>query len=630
MFYLDRYRKQIGGRFSGFLLLSIVLSFAFWGVSNYFTTPRKGSKPTYVNGQMIQPDRVRLFYDQYRAKYNKKNQFTKNELNNLFEKFLSDKGILTYAYQHGFDFSPNLIASKLVKEAEQYYHQRLDVSSYKQLQSKSPFSEGARLDSIQDQLMQDYLLNGIEKTNFILPEEWKHWHQYLGQSREIMYARLHPDSFIHAVKINPKKVLTYYQQHHSDFMQQERVKLAYIVFRPVNIQNTLHPSEKVLYDFYLKHDTFHGNPQYQVNLNYLIPGPEKMSEQDLAAFTTHTSDPNFNTFILKHEKKIQLKKHFKKKWLALSELPNVFHKQLGSGLPPGTHLLMQDSKHPDQWYQLSVLAIKRNLRAHYDHNRARIKRAWMQEEVTQQFAQRLDEIADWSFEHNGDLSKTAEQFHLKLKTSPWLEKGQLDQSSIFYQNDIQKLIFSDDFIHNQWTSEPKTLTSGAVILFHLIDHQSPKVKPFSTVQAQIVTHLKQLRSKQYVHHLKDKFLEAFKEHQPIDQMVHDLHLSWKTKTVYAYSLLESSHIKNTTAYWLSQFAFKLPANNGSAQVFELPLHDDGVYWVVALKQINMPVNDSSPSGSLDRFKKYLQQLWGQIDLNRYGRYALQHATFRFD
>lgn len=231
MFYLDRYRKQIGGRFSGILLLSIVLSFAFWGVSNYFTSPRKGSKPTYVNGQMIHPDRVRLFFDQYRAKYNKKSQFTQNEQDNLFEQFLSDKGILTYAYQHGFNFSPDLVASTLVKQAERYMHHRLDVASYKQLQSKSPFSEAARLDAVQDQLMQDYLLNGIEKTNFILPEEWQHWHRYLGQSRRIMYARLHPDAFIHQIKINPKKVLNYYQQHHSEFMQNERVQLQYIVFR---------------------------------------------------------------------------------------------------------------------------------------------------------------------------------------------------------------------------------------------------------------------------------------------------------------------------------------------------------------------------------------------------------------
>jgi peptidyl-prolyl cis-trans isomerase D len=633
MFYLDRYRKQIGGRFSGVLLLAIVLSFAFWGVSNYFTTAQKSNRPARVNGQTIYPDRVHLFYDQYKSVVNKKEPFTVAERNQLFQKFLADKAILSYSYEHGFDFLPNLSASMLIKQTEKRYHVTLDATTYKRLQSRSAFSETARLDSIQDQLMKQYLIQGIEKTNFVLPGEWQDWHNYLGQTRDIVYTRLHPDAFNESMTVDPKQVDQYYQLHKLDFMQQERVRLQYVVFRPIDVENTLHPSEQTLYDYYLKQPSLQGKPVYQVNLKYIEPdlNPVKpLKKKQLDEIVLSVSDPDFIHFFNENKRNLSVVDVFTKKWVNVSDLPSIFRKIQSSDLGLGAQIVLNDPLHQKRWYQLKILSVKHNLRDHYHHHRTRIKQAWLQQQVNQQFAERQDEIADWIFEHNGDLSATADHFHLQLKTSAWLEKGAIDPNSVFHEDSIQKLIFSDDFKHNHWTSEPQTLSSGGIVLFRLVDHKEPQVKPFSTVSNQIAMRLKQDQAKQHVNVIKKRILNAFKKHYSIDKIARDLHLSWKSKTIFAYSLFEPSGISDNAPNWLNQYAFQLPSYAGAGAVFQTKKTNSGVYWVVAIKQINPTGKKSSSPLSLDRFKRYLKNVWGRVDLDRYSQYALKHSTFRFD
>lgn len=629
MFYLDRYRKQLSSRFSAILLVSIILSFAFWGVSNYFLSPHKAGQDFLVNAQAVSSDRVHLMYSDYQKQNGLKKPLTAQDNERLFQRFLQEKAVTTYSHQHGFVFSPRLLASVLLKETADQFSQPLNGLTYQHFKQMNPFSESALLDQAQDQLIKQYLFEGIARSNFILPKEWKAWANYLGQSRSILYFTIHSDVFLNKMKASQEGVHAYYQAHQKAFMQGKRARLRYVLLRHIDLAHAVKPSEKALYDYYMAHESFHGEPKHQLTLTALdVHEGAGSAEKDFKPFRLAAiEDSDFSSFLKQNKQHIRVQMLKNKAWSLKRDLPAAVRRAHGAW-DAGADFVVQDLSNPNRWYHVHVFSVHRDLQAHYRQNKQRIRSALIQEEVAKRFAERQDQIGDWAYEHDGDLTALSKFFNLPLHETKWLEQGRVAPQAIFHMPALQKMIFSDDFMTKNWTSEPQTLASGDVVLFRVIDHQDATVKPLTQVHHMVERHVKQAESKRYVQMQVARLRAAFKRGDSLDKIKKMSDFSWKKRTVYAYSLFDQGALKHKLLHRLTRFAFELPPLSGSGAVFKSDTGDDA-YWVVALQRVHSGDMHAPTPNTMERFKKYLRNLWGKLDFRWYQQHALAQTHFDF-
>lgn len=231
---LQSIRQHIQGWVAGVIIAVVALTFALWGIQNYLGGGDGKKKPVaHVGGEAITSGDFMRYYQQvvqaqpsYMNLIPADKQILKQQ---ILAEMIEQKALLMALKQSGFSVSDAQIRSLIMKEPLFQQGGQFSLERFQQILSANGLSEEGYAERLKQQLVMAQLQDGLESSAFVTSRELESSYQLLNQKRDFGYFIVPAHRFLSEVKPTEQALKDYYHQHAVEWMQPERVSIAYLL-----------------------------------------------------------------------------------------------------------------------------------------------------------------------------------------------------------------------------------------------------------------------------------------------------------------------------------------------------------------------------------------------------------------
>lgn len=253
-------RDKTQGVTTWVIIIVICVSFAMFGISNYFVSDGKQDKVASVNGKPVTLAMLKYAYQQLLQQHQLAEQLlTDGEAQGYREialqQLIQQTVLVQAAEAQGFLITDKEILDLLTQIPELQQDGRYVPERLQQMLQAIGMTQSQFFQSIRQKLLMTQVQESWYQSSFVLPNEVQRYRSLYYQTRDLQYVVIPKDDFIteaSKVQFDQQSIEGFYQAHIAEYRQPATVKLAYVLL-PVNDK-----------DFTLKSDQL-------VNLSYESP-----------------------------------------------------------------------------------------------------------------------------------------------------------------------------------------------------------------------------------------------------------------------------------------------------------------------------------------------------------------------
>ncbi|WP_133406440.1 peptidylprolyl isomerase [Parashewanella tropica] len=497
---LEKIREGSQGVIAKTILILVILSFAFAGVSSYLGSKTEVAAAT-VNGDEISKAELEQLYQ------NERNRL-QQQLGEMFDTLASNDGYLKSVKQSVLE---RLVAQKLVDQAAANLNLTVSDAQVKQAILSEPafqtdghfdndrfqavlrqlgyqpaaFSESMRVDMTRRQLIE--ALIGSE---FALKSEAKNIAEIQGQSRDIRYAIVDAEPYKANIAVTDAQVKEYYDQNTSQFVRPEQVSLDYVELNASDFANNIKVTAEDAKAYYDEHKNQYQTTEKRLPAHILIPFGDDEAKAKVkieaikkeldngADFAELAKKDSQDTFSAKNGGKLD--------WYEQGVMDPAFDDALFklkkgqvSGIVKtefGFHLIKLLDEKPVETQQFEAV-------------KADIEKELKQRKADDQFYSLQQKLADTSYEVPDTLEDAAKAVDAKVMHTALFSRANPPVSL----NDpkVIKAAFSEQVLDQGMNSDVIELGNNHVIVLRVNEHKAAGTKSFDEVKSDIVARIKQ-------------------------------------------------------------------------------------------------------------------------------------------
>ncbi|MES2205007.1 MAG: SurA N-terminal domain-containing protein [Pseudomonadota bacterium] len=493
--FLQNMREKTQSWVAYVIVALLILSFALWGISSYFSSgPERGPAAT-VGGEEIPYTNFVSAYHRFLqdaqaqggAYTPEQEQYAKRlVLKSLVERV----AILQYINKVGFAVDQQQIDAALMAVPLFSEQGEFSPALFKRFLLANGLSAQQFIADFSTKMMMAQWDEGIRITGFSTPLELANIVSLLKQKRTIVYG---------VIKANTKglpSVTTaeaedYYQDHQQDYLTPERVKIAYIKLSLSDVIKSLHPTEKDLITYYAQNSAHYDVPErWQVNM-ITQHSPTSATQAELAQQQTVWLEANNLSAEVKNA---LLQTAIKATTPAFKTSENTYIVY---------QLLKHQSAENKQYYQV----------------KNKVQTAYLEEQANKKWAQMLEEMANLSYEHPDSLDPLAEKFNQKIELSNFFSHDYDGKTGIESNAEVITAAFSDDVLSGGNNSDVIKLDNGkTALVLRAVNSVAAHEQAFSEVQAAIKETLLNQQAVQRAKESAERVQHALESGEPIEKI----------------------------------------------------------------------------------------------------------------
>jgi len=255
---LQSIKEHTQGWIAGVIVSLLILSFALWGISSYFTGGSANQAVVEVDGVKITSMQLSAAYERMRRQAEMQtgtNSFGRNTDINLKQEALQgliDTQVLKQAsINQGFYISTSQVDRFVESMPEFQVDGKFSVARLQQILAAVLYTPSEFLDLIKVSLLIDQPKIGTLLSSFSLPVEVSESISLINQEREIEYVVL-PFSQLknQATKVSDQESQSYYDEHKNDFKNPDTVTVSYLKLSMDDLAKKIKASDKELELFF--------------------------------------------------------------------------------------------------------------------------------------------------------------------------------------------------------------------------------------------------------------------------------------------------------------------------------------------------------------------------------------------
>ena len=277
---LEKIREGSQGVIAKTILVLVIFSFAFAGVSSYLGSSTEVPAAT-VNGEEISQNELEQAYQNERGRM-------KQQLGDLFDSLAANDNYLQSIKRSVLE---RLIAEKLTDQAAKSLGLRVSNDQIKQAivaetafqtdgvfdneryqavirqigYNPATFSEMMRVDMTRRQL-----IASVVGTDFVLEGEVKQYADVEGQTRNIRYKLIEAAPFLESITISDEEAQAYYDQNLGQFVSPELVSLEYIELSAAELAKNIQVTEQEVRAEYEAQQSLYLTPEKRLAAHILL------------------------------------------------------------------------------------------------------------------------------------------------------------------------------------------------------------------------------------------------------------------------------------------------------------------------------------------------------------------------
>lgn len=493
---LSDIKKKSTGWIGSFIIAVLALLVCLSGMQYYLTSSRKDAVVVTIDDHDITQGSLDRIYQVNKASFeNGPNAagLTQSELaslkHDLLEMLIDNQLKLNYAHKSGMQV-PAVVRDMYVSSQEAFKEgDKFSVEKYAAIVSAVAGSEAAYLAQVDNELLAQQLVVGITSTAFVLPEEVKSIVDLVNQQRNIRYVKLSPDS-VELEEIKKNEIESYYNSHKSDFIDEAKVKIDYVVIDNNNIAKNISLDTKNIKEFYAS--SSHLFPGYK-NVTYdvykLMPGMHVLSEAELTklkALVANDKVAELDEYIANNSK---LDVKYESATVKASDISDRDTQGRLSAMQPSDVAVYQSNN------SLVLLQLKESEALDYDNLSAKEKKditsSYIAKNTELKFAKLIEEVTDLAYTED-DLSAIAKASGSKINTSNYFTQAKGD-SLLTNNESVRKMAFSEDLLVGKLNSSVINLDANKVVVFRVKEHVASRAKKLAEATPKIKEILKKKR-----------------------------------------------------------------------------------------------------------------------------------------
>ncbi|MDX7816621.1 peptidylprolyl isomerase [Aeromonas caviae] len=587
---LDKLREGAQGKVAKVILGLIILSFALAGVGSYLNGPAR-TAPATVNGNDISAPALENAYRNERARMESQmgeafnqlaanpdymKQFRRGVLDRLIDQALIDDK----ARSLGLRVSDEQIKQAIVAMPEFAENGKFSNDRYLQLIRRAGMTPEMFRDSLRQDMVRQQLMGAVLGSEFALKGEAEQLDRLYNQTRDLRLIRLAASAYVDGIEVSDAEVEQFYKANSARFMNDETVKVDYLLLDAANLGKNIKVTEQDAQDYYDQHQDLFQRPERRQVAHILIPfgKDEKAAEQKAEAVLAKAKAGDDFAALAKADSSdtFSAKKGGELDWFEKGVMDPAFEKAAFALAKAGD--LSAVVKSPFGFHIIKLLGVEpAKTKPFVDVMSDTIARL-QSEKAKEQFFAEQQKMADSSFENPDSLDLTAEAMGLQVQSTGYF--SQADAPAPLNDPKVLSVAFSEQLRDDNTNSDMIELADGKALVLHIMGHQPKAAKPLAEVKEQVITAIKHDKASEVARGKAQGLLDKLKAGQNVQADLTALGLKVDTHTGVSRFAQEMDQNLVTQA-------FRMPHPTDGKPSVELVTEANGDRVVVALDKVNV-------------------------------------------
>lgn len=587
---LDKLREGAQGKVAKVILGLIILSFALAGVGSYLNGPAR-TAPATVNGNDISAPALENAYRNERARMESQmgeafnqlaanpdymKQFRRGVLDRLIDQALIDDK----ARSLGLRVSDEQIKQAIVAMPEFAENGKFSNDRYLQLIRRAGMTPEMFRDSLRQDMVRQQLMGAVLGSEFALKGEAEQLDRLYNQTRDLRLIRLAASAYVDGIEVSDAEVEQFYKANSARFMNDETVKVDYLLLDAANLGKNIKVTEQDAQDYYDQHQDLFQRPERRQVAHILIPfgKDEKAAEQKAEAVLAKAKAGDDFAALAKADSSdtFSAKKGGELDWFEKGVMDPAFEKAAFALAKAGD--LSAVVKSPFGFHIIKLLAVEpAKTKPFVDVMSDTIARL-QSEKAKEQFFAEQQKMADGSFENPDSLDLTAEAMGLQVQSTGYF--SQADAPAPLNDPKVLSVAFSEQLRDDNTNSDVIELADGKALVLHIMGHQPKAAKPLAEVKEQVITAIKHDKASEVARGKAQGLLDKLKAGENVQADLTALGLKVDTHTGVSRFAQEMDQNLVTQV-------FRMPHPTDGKPSVELVTEANGDRVVVALDKVNV-------------------------------------------
>jgi len=497
---LEKIRDGSQGVIAKGILVLVILSFAFAGVSSYLGST--SDVPTAeVNGDKITKAELEQAYQSERARMEQQlgemfaalsadERYLESIKQSVLERLVADKLIDQAAAAMGLRVSDEQIIAAIKSEPAFQTDGKFDNDRYQAILRQLGYQPQTFRSMMRVDMTRRQLTAALVGTEFVLPGEAKQLAELQGQTRDIRYLVVDSAPYLANASVTDEQVKNYYDANQGQFMSPEKVSLEYVELNAADFAKDSKVTEEEAQAYYDEHKTQYVSNEKRLAAHILIaPGSDeaaaKAKAEDLAKQLDNGAD--FAELAKANsEDTLSAEQGGKLDWFEPGVMDPSFDAALFA-LQKGQHSAVV--KTDFGFHIIKLLDVQPGTTVPFADVKTKIIAQLQEKKAVDQFYSLQSKLADTSYEVPDTLAETAKVVGVEIKTTPLFSRD--DVPAALNKPDVVKAAFSDSVMRQGLNSEVIELEPNHVVVIRMKEHHDAGTMPLAEVKADIAELLKQ-------------------------------------------------------------------------------------------------------------------------------------------
>ncbi|MCG9714701.1 SurA N-terminal domain-containing protein [Shewanella insulae] len=516
---LEKIREGSQGVIAKGILVVVILSFAFTGVSSYLGSSSEPTAAT-VNGEEISKSALEQAYQSERARLEQQlgdmyNTLASNESylasvkQNVLERLIADKLVDQAAADLGLRVSDQQIKTAIMNEPAFQTDGQFDNDRYLALIRQLGYQANSFRDMMRGDMTRRQLVVTLVGSEFVLPGEAEYLAQIQGQTRDIRYQIVDAEPLLAGVSVSDEEANTYYQQNQSLFVRPETIALDYIELSANQLASAIQVSDEEAKTYYDENKAQYLQAEKRLAAHILVSlGDDEdaakakaeailaklQAGEDFEALAKSDSDDSFSG-----------EQGGKLDWFEQGVMEAPFDEALFA-LEKGQYSGIVKTSFG--YHIVKLLDLQAASTSPFEAVKDKIVAQIQQDKAINEFYTLQQRLSDVSYEVPDTLAEAAKEVGVAVKTSPVFTRDNAPEP--LNSADVIKAAFSNTVLLDGMNSDVIELGDNHVIVVRVNKHSAAGTMEFAEVKATIIERLKQDKANELARDKAQEIMAAIK------------------------------------------------------------------------------------------------------------------------
>ncbi|MCG9963903.1 peptidylprolyl isomerase [Shewanella cutis] len=600
---LEKIRDGSQGVIAKGILVLVILSFAFAGVSSYLGSTSE-VPAAEVNGDKITKAELEQAYQSERARMEQQlgemfaalsadERYLESIKQSVLERLVADKLVDQAAAAMGLRISDEQIIEAIKSEPAFQTDGKFDNERYQAILRQLGYQPQTFRSMMRVDMTRRQLTAALVGTEFVLPGEAKQLAELQGQTRDIRYLVVDSAPFLANASVTDEQVKSYYDANQGQFMSPEKVSLEYVELNAADFAKDSKVTEEEAQTYYDEHKAQYVSNEKRLAAHILIAlgndeAAAKAKAEDLAKQLDSGAD--FAALAKANsEDTLSAEQGGKLDWFEPGVMDPTFDTALFA-LQKGQHSGVV--KTDFGFHIIKLLDIQPGTTVPFADVKTKIFAQLQEKKAVDQFYSLQSKLADTSYEVPDTLAETAKVVGVEIKTTPLFSRD--DVPAALNKPDVVKAAFSDSVMRQGLNSEVIELEPNHVVVIRMKEHHDAGTMPLAEVKAGIAERLKQEQANEAARAKAEELMAQVKAGAA------DVSLTAKAKLGRGAQDVDAAIVGK---------AFQMPTPSAAPVVGTVGLANG--YAVVALDKVNAA--DSVSDELVNALKQRLNAQYSEAD-----------------